>query len=101
MESIDADVDVSLLVHTLGQSHERLPSEVCDLAERVVAAYGPKGGDPRLREAGAAYRLAPLIIRLHEETEDREFRGRVLDVIDDMLRVGFMRMSDELERYDR
>ena len=101
VNSIGPDIDVRLLIHTLEQSHERLPSEVCELAERVVEAYGPKGADPRLREAGAAYRLAPLIIRLHEETEDRVFRGRVLDVIDDMLRVGFMRMGDELERYDR
>ena len=101
VDSIGPDIDVGLLIHTLEQSHERLPSEICELAERVVEAYGPKGADPRLREAGAAYRLAPLIIRLHEETQDREFRGRVLDVIDDMLRVGFMRMSAELEQYDR
>ena len=101
VDSIGPDIDVRVLIHTLEQSHERLPSEVCELAERVVEAYGPKGADPRLREAGAAYRLASLIIRLHEETKDREFRGRVLAVIDDMLRVGFMRMSDELEQYNR
>ena len=31
---------------------------------------------------------APLIVRLHEETNDPELRKRVLDAIDDMLRVG-------------
>ncbi len=50
----------------------------------------------------ADYVLAPLVIRLHEEANDQEFRRRVLDLIDDMLRVGFMGMSDGLrEQYDR
>ena len=99
MESINSDVDVFILIHKLEQSRERLPSEVCKLAERVVKAYGPKGADFRLRKAGAVYGLAPLIIRLHEETEDPELRRRVLDVIDDMLRMGFMGMNDQLEKH--
>ena len=102
MQAVRSGVDVSLLIYRLQESHEPLPPEVCDLAERAVAAYGPKGADPRLREAGAAHRLAPLIMRLHEETDDPELRRRVLDVIDDMLRVGFMGMSDRLgQQYDR
>ena len=99
VESIGPEDDITVLVYTLEQSHERLPSEVCALAERTVTAYGPKGADFRLREAGAASMLTPLIIRLHEETEDSELRRRVLDVIDDMLRVGFMGMNDQLEKH--
>lgn len=99
VESIGPEDDVTVLVHTLEQSHERLPSEVCALAERTVTAYGPKGADLRIREAGAASMLTPLIIRLHEETEDPELRRRVLDVIDTMLRVGFMGMNDQLEQW--
>ena len=103
VDSIDPDDDVTVLVYTLEQSHQRLPSEVCALAERVVAAYGPKGADFRLREAGAASMLTPLIIRLHEqtlheETENPKLLQRVLDVIDDMLWMRFMGMSDQLER---
>ena len=98
VESIGPDDDVTVLVYTLEQSHERLPSEVCELAERVVTAYGPKGANFRFREAGAASMLTPLIIRLHEETEDPELRRRVLNVIDTMLRVGFMGMNDQLEQ---
>ncbi len=97
IESIGPDTDVGSLAHSLGQSHEPLPAEVCDLAERTVAAYGPKGGDMRLREGGVAHSLAPLVIRLHEETDDPELRRRVLDVIDEMLRAGFMGMGDRLE----
>ena len=41
-------------------------------------------------------------MRLHEETGDPDLQRRVLDVIDDMLRVGFMGMSDQLgQQYDR
>ena len=41
-------------------------------------------------------------MRLHEETNDHGLRRRVLDVIDDMLRAGFIGMSDRLgQQYDR
>ena len=102
VQSIGPDADVTVLTHTLERSHAPLPAEVCDLAERAVVAYGPKAGDVRLREAAAAYNLAPLVIRLHEETNDHALRRRVLDVIDEMLWVGFMGMSDQLgQQYDR
>ena len=102
VQAIDPDLDVSLLIDTLDKSHERLPPEVCELAEEVVRAYGAKGGDPRLREAAVAYRLAPLILRLHEETDDSELRRRVLDLIDEMLRVGFMGIGERLDQqFDR
>ena len=102
VQSIGPDADVTVLTHALERSHEPLPTEVCDLAERAVVAYGQKAGDVRLRESAAAYDLAPLVMRLHEETDDSDLRRRVLDVIDDMLRLGFMGMSDRLgEKYDR
>ena len=41
-------------------------------------------------------------VRLYEEAAGPELRRRVLDVIDDMLRVGFMGMHDRLDQqYDR
>ena len=102
VQSIGPEADVTVLTHALERSHEPLPAEVCELAERAVDAYGPKAGEIRLRESAAAYDLAPLVMRLHEETDDPELRRRVLDVIDDMLRFGFMGMSDRLgQQYDR
>ena len=102
VRSVGPDASVTVLTHALEQSHEPLPAEVCDLAERAVVAYGPKAGDVRLRESAAAYDLAPLVMRLHEETDDHGLRRRVLDVIDEMLLVGFMGMSDQLgQQYDR
>ena len=90
VQSIGPDGDVTVLTHALVASHEPLPPEVCDLAERAVVSYGPKAGDIRLREAAVAYDLVPLVMRLHEETDDPDLRRRVLDVIDDMLRFGFL-----------
>ena len=97
--SIDLDADVEPLIHKLEESSERLPAEVCELAERVVEAYGTKGGDMRLREAAVAHNLSPLVLRLHEKTDDTdtELRRRVLDVIDKMLRLGFMGIDKGLE----
>ena len=102
VRSIGPDADVTVLTNMLERAHAPLPAEVCDLAERAVVAYGPKAGDVRLGEAAAAYNLAPLVMRLHEETNDHGLRWRVLDVIDDMLRAGFIGMSDRLgQQYDR
>ncbi len=102
VQSIGPDANVTVLTHKLRRAHEPLPPVVCELAERAVSAYGPKAGDIRLREGAAGHDLGPLIMQLHDETEDPDLRRRVLDVIDDMLRSGFMGMSDRLgERYDR
>ena len=97
-QAFDAGLDVGLLVYTLARSYEELPPEVCELAEKVVNVYGTKGGDPRLREAAVASKLVPLTLRLHEQTRDADLRRRVLDVIDEMLRVGFMEVSEHLDR---
>ena len=102
IKSIGPDADVTMLTHGLRRSQKPLPGEVCELAERAVAAYGPRAGDIRLRESAVAYDLAPLVIRLHEETDDSALRRRALDAIDDMLRAGFMGMRDRVgEQYDR
>ncbi len=91
VRSIGFDADVTGLAHVLQRSHEPLPVEVCELAERAINAYGSKAGD-----AAPAYDLVPLVMRLHEETDDPGLRTRVLDVIDDMVRFGYIGMSDQL-----
>ena len=102
VRSIGPDADVTTLTHELERSQEPLPVEVCELAERAVAAYGRKAGDIWGWESAVAYDLASLVMRLHEETSDPSLRRRVLDVIEDMLRAGFMGMGDRVgEQYDR
>ena len=56
----------------------------------------------QFKEAGVAYTLAPLMVRLYEEMSDPILRERVLDVIDDMIRAGFFGIDEKLgQQYDR
>lgn len=101
MDSLDADADITVIVYRLNEAYERLPAELCTLAERMVEAYGTKGSDPRLWASQVASMLVPLIFRLHEETEDPELRRRVLNVIDGMLWNRFEGITSQLDMSDR
>ena len=101
-QSMGSGGDVSVLVDRLGQARRPLPAEVCDLAERAIAAYGFKATSIQYAEAGVAHELAPLMVRLYEETSDPMLRERVLHAIDNMVRAGFIEIDKQLEqRYDR
>ena len=93
---------VSTLVFSLKEASVALPSEVCDLAEHAVVKYGVKAGSPQFEEAGISHDLAPLLMRLYEEANDRELRSRVLSVLDEMLKMGFYGIEEQLRKqYDR
>ena len=100
--SMGPDDDVGLLAHRLRDARRPLPAEVCDLAKRAVAAYGSKAASIQFAEAAAAYGLAQVMVRLHEETSDPVLRGRILDAIDSMVRAGFHGVDEQLrQQYDR
>ena len=40
------------------------------------------------------------MVRLHEETNDKATRHRILDAIDRMTRAGFYGLTDELREFD-
>ena len=92
---------------SIGGPHEVLPSHAADpgrAASRVRAFRRVTFG--RTTFSGSTPQqpttLRPPLMRLHEETNDHGLRRRVLDVIDDMLRAGFIGMSDRLgQQYDR
>ena len=101
-QSMGSGGDVGILGYRLRQARRSLPPEVCELAERTVAAYGSKAASVQSEEGGAAYYLGPLMVRLHEETSDRLLRGQVLDAIDSMVHAGFIGIDEQLgQRYDR
>ena len=81
-ESMDSDDDVSTLAYRLKEAWRPLPAEVCTLAERAIGAYSTRAASVEYREAGAAYMLAPLLVRLHEQTDGPLLRERILNVID-------------------
>ena len=101
-ESMGSGGGVNMLLYRLKDSPRPLPAELCDIAEGAVAAYGFRASSIQYSEAGTAYTLAPLMVRLHEETGDPEFQERILDVIDDMVRAGFMGIDESLHKqHDR
>ena len=100
--SIDSARDVSLLAYRLKDSRRSLPAEICMVAERALATFGLKATSIQYEEAGAAGELAVLMVRLHEQTNDPILRERVLNIIDEMTRLGFYGIDDQLsQHYDR
>ncbi len=92
----------TVLMHRLQEAQRPLPREVCDLAERAVAAYGAKAVAFQFAEAGDASELSKLLVRVHEETSDPKLRKRILDAIDAMVRAGFYGLDDQLkQQFDR
>lgn len=101
-EAMKSDTDANIIAYQLREARRPLPAEVCDLAQRTVAAFGYRASSEQNSEAGAASDLAVLMVRLHEETKNPILRRRILDVIDEMIRAGFIGIDEQLERqYDR
>ena len=99
---MESGAGTSFLVRRLQETRRPLPAELCDVAERAVEAYGSKAASIQFAEAGVAHDLAPLMVRLHEESSDPAMRKRILDVIDDMVRAGFYGIDEQLtKQYDR
>ena len=96
------DSRAGYLLHRLEEAKVQLPMEVCALAERALEEYGSKATSTQTAEGGDAYGFSKLMVRLHEETSDPALRKRILDVIDGMVRAGFLGIRDRLrERCER
>ena len=96
------DSRAGYLLHRLEEAEVPLPMEVCALAERALDEYGDKATSIQTAEGGDAYGFSKLMVRLHEETSDPALRKRILDVIDGMVRAGFLGIDDRLrERFER
>ena len=88
--------NTSVILHRLREATAPLPIELCGLADRAVAQFGPKASSIQYAEAGVARGLSELMIRLHEQTNPEQ-RSRVLDSIDGMLRADFHGLQENLE----
>lgn len=93
--------DPTILLLQLEKTQQRLPVEICRLAERAIEVFGEKAASIQYSEAGDAHHLAKLMVRLHEETDDRATKPRILDAIDGMTRAGFYGLTNELAEFDR
>ena len=93
-----AEFRVSALLRRLEESSLPLPAELCDIAERALVAYGPKAASIQHMEAFAAQKLAKLMFRLLDETDDHDSKERVHDIIDRMIKANFYGVEEELRR---
>ena len=94
--------DANIICYRLKDTRLSLPIEVCELAERAIELYGAKVTSYQFGEAGIASDLFTLMIRLHEENSDALLRGRILDIIDKMVRAGVIDSDKQLRRqFDR
>lgn len=89
---------VSALLVRLGESSRPPPVEVCDLAERALAVYGPKAASIQHTEAMVAQWLARLLFRLLDTTDDRRIEVRIRNIIDQMIQANFYGVDEELRR---
>ena len=90
----DDDTGANMLAYRLSECDQPLPAEFCDLLEHSLEHH-------RMREspdALYAHNLPDLAIRMHEQTRDHALRIRVLDSIDEMMKLGVDGVADQVSR---
>ncbi|HEY4259011.1 MAG TPA: SMEK domain-containing protein [Schlesneria sp.] len=100
-ESKSFEADPNALLRSLEESKAELPHVVCRAAERVLEFVGEEGASIANHAASAAHSVSKLIVRLYAQTRDTKLKLRCLDLIDRMERIGYLGISDELEKIDR
>ncbi len=89
---------VSGLVVRLGDCSGPPPVEICEIAERALAEFGPKAASIQHMEAMVAQLLAKLLFRLLDATDDQRVKVRVQNIIDRMIQANFYGAEEELRR---
>ena len=90
----DSVQDYEFLSHRLGQSGQPLPSEFIEFLEESLQLRKSIGTPGALD----MYELPNLAIRMHEETRDPKLRTRILDTIDEMMKMGVRGMTNDIKR---
>jgi hypothetical protein len=101
IDSRSFESDPEELLRVLVDSRAELPNVIVRAAERIVKIIGDKGSDVQFQESSTANSVATLIVRQYAQTNDKVLKRQCLVLIDEMERLNFMGISDELERIDR
>ena len=101
IESKAFESDPEDLLRVLDESRAELPNVIVRAAERIVTIIGDNGSNIQFREANTAHSIATLVVRQYAQTSDPALKRKCLDLIDQMERLNYMGMSDELEKIDR
>lgn len=89
---------ISGLLIRLGDCSGPPPVQICDIAERALAEFGPKAASIQHMESMVAQRLAKLLFRLLDATDDGRLETRVRNIIDQMIEANFYGVEEELRR---
>lgn len=101
IESRSFESDPEDLLRVLVESRAELPKVIVRAAERIVTIIGDKGSNIQFREASTAHSIATLVVRQYAQSNDSALKRHCLNLIDQMERLNYMGISDELEMIDR
>ncbi|MDE2987119.1 MAG: hypothetical protein OXT70_03580 [Chloroflexota bacterium] len=86
------------LPHCLSECGEPLPTEFCEYLERSLALRQTGG----TTDAFDMYGLPDLAMRMYQETQSSELRSRILDTIDEMMKIGVFGVTEGvMRRFER
>lgn len=89
------------LLQALEESNVELLQVICRSAKRILEFLGEEGTHVAHRGAMTAHDISTLIVRQYEQTTDDAIKMRCLNLIDQMERVGYFGIGEELAKVDR
>jgi hypothetical protein len=89
------------LVIPLENSAITLPEIICSLPERLIAEHRSSGATEHIEHRRWIYHLPSLVTRVYGQSSDAQQKTRCLNIIDDMLRLGFTEVDVELAKVER
>lgn len=87
------------LLHSLESAAARLPDVVCRIAERAAEIHRTKNENSPAHWWTSD--MATLVLRLYEQTRDESIKARCLNVIDNMIELGFGNIAGQLAKVER
>lgn len=89
------------LLLTLQAAPDRIDDVVLNCARRYIEVYGEQAGDISTSAAGEAQEVIQLTLRAYAQASDQDRRRLVLDLIDDLLRIGAIGALEAVDQAER
>ncbi|MEU6225026.1 ATP-binding protein [Streptomyces sp. NPDC047042] len=86
---------------TLEHAPDRVDDLVLACCQRFIEVKGTDSGDIRTAAAGDSRYVGKLLIRAYTQANARAKRGKILDLIDQLLEVGAFGVADLVEKSER
>ncbi len=101
IDSAAFEAAVPQLFLTLEHAPDHVGSLALRSAQRFIEVFGAAAGDVRTGAAGNAHYVCDLVIRGLAQSHDRVERASLLDVVDDLMKVGAYGVDEAVERAGR